>query len=242
MSQVAGLHAVAALLAESPDRVRVLHVQRGRRDTRMSEVISAARASGIRVEFAERQWLDSRVDGRHQGVIADCHDLALADEKALEARLAEIERPLLLLVLDGITDPRNLGACLRSANAAGVDAVLLPRRNSAPLNEAALKAAAGGAEGLLIVEVANLARRLELLKDQGVWVIGADGEGEAAWTDADFKVNCAIVMGSEGEGMRALTRKLCDQVVRIPMVGTVPSLNVSVAAGILLFEAVRQRS
>jgi len=216
-------------------------VQRGRRDRRTSEVVSAARASGIRVEFAERQWLDGRVDGKHQGVVADCHDLALADEKDLEARWAELEEPLLLLVLDGITDPRNLGACLRSANAAGVDAVLLPRRRSAPLNEAALKAAAGGAEGLFIVEVSNLARRLEWLKERGVWVIGADGDGEAPWTATDFKANCAIVMGSEGEGMRALTRKLCDQVVRIPMQGTVASLNVSVAAGILLFEAVRQR-
>lgn len=241
MSQVVGINPVTGLLAESPERVRVLYVQRGRRDQRMSEVVSAARASGIRVEFAERQWLDNRVDGRHQGVIADCHDLALADEKLLEARWADLEPPLLVLVLDGITDPRNLGACLRSANAAGVDAVLLPRRNSAPLNEAALKAAAGGAEGLFLVEVTNLARRIEWLKEQGVWVFGADGEGESVWTDVDFKGNSAIVVGSEGEGMRALTRKLCDRVVRIPMQGTVPSLNVSVAAGILLFEAVRQR-
>lgn len=241
MSQVVGLNSVAVLLAESPDRVRVLYVQRGRRDQRMSEVVSAARAQGIRVEFAERAWLDGRVDGRHQGVIADCHDLALADERELETRWAELEPPVLILVLDGITDPRNLGACLRSANAAGVDAVLLPRRNSAPLNEAALKAAAGGAEGLLIVEVTNLARRLEWLKEQGVWVFGADGEGELRWTDADLRGNCAIVMGSEGEGMRALTRRLCDHVVRIPMQGAVSSLNVSVAAGILLFEAVRQR-
>jgi 23S rRNA (guanosine2251-2'-O)-methyltransferase len=242
LSQVVGLHAVAAILVEAPERVRVLYVQRGRRDTRMSEVISDARASGVRVEFADRQWLDGRVDGRHQGVIADCHDLALADEKTLEARWPELPRPCLILVLDGITDPRNLGACLRSANAAGVHAVLLPRRRSAPLNEAALKAAAGGATGLLIVEVVNLARRLEWLKEQGVWVIGADGEGEVCWTAADFAADCAIVVGSEGDGMRALTRKLCDQTVRIPMQGTVPSLNVSVAAGILLFEAVRQRT
>jgi 23S rRNA (guanosine2251-2'-O)-methyltransferase len=241
MSQVAGLHAVAALLAEAPERVRALYVQRGRRDRRMSEVISAARACGIRVEFAERRWLDGRVEGSHQGVLADCHDLALADERDLESRWSELKAPVLLLVLDGITDPRNLGACLRSANAAGVDAVLVPRRRSAPLNEAALKAAAGGAEGLLIVEVANLARRLEWLKAQGVWIIGAAGEGEPAWTAADFRVDCAIVVGSEGEGMRALTRKLCDEVVRIPMQGSVSSLNVSVATGILLFEAVRQR-
>ncbi|MBX3707196.1 MAG: 23S rRNA (guanosine(2251)-2'-O)-methyltransferase RlmB [Pseudomonadales bacterium] len=241
MSQVAGIHAVAALLADAPERVRALYVQRGRRDQRMSEVISAARAHGIRVEFAERRWLDGRVEGSHQGVLADCHDLALADEHMLEARWPELGRPRLVLVLDGITDPRNLGACLRSANAAGVDAVLLPRRRSAPLNEAALKAAAGGAEGLFLVEVANLARRLEWLKEQGVWVIGADGSAELDWTSADFRQDCAIVVGSEGEGMRALTRKLCDHVVRIPMQGSVASLNVSVATGILLFEVVRQR-
>jgi len=242
MSQVAGLHAVAALLTESPERIRALYVQRGRRDSRMSELISAARASGVRVEFAERRWLDSRVDGSHQGVVADCHDLALADEKMLEARWNDLPSPVLVLVLDGLTDPRNLGACLRSANAAGVNVVLLPRRHSAPLNEAALKTAAGGAEGLFLVEVSNLARRLEWLKDKGVWVIGADGDADHTWTQADFKSDCAIVVGSEGEGMRSLTRKLCDQVVKIPMLGSVSSLNVSVAAGILLFEVVRQRA
>jgi 23S rRNA (guanosine2251-2'-O)-methyltransferase len=242
VSHVAGLHPVAALLEAAPERVRVLYVQRGRRDRRMSDVVSAARARGIRVEFADRRWLDARVDGSHQGVIADCHDLAPADEKALEGRWEGLSRPLLLLVIDGVTDPRNLGACLRSAHAAGVSAVLLPRRRSAPLNEAALKAAAGGAEGLLLVEVANLARRLEWLRDQGVWVVGTAGDGDRLWTQADLRGDCAIVVGGEADGMRALTRKLCDQVARIPVQGAVGSLNVSVAAGILLFEAVRQRT
>jgi 23S rRNA (guanosine2251-2'-O)-methyltransferase len=152
-----------------------------------------------------------------------------------------MRKPVLFLVLDGISDPRNLGACLRSANAAGVDAVLLPRRRSAPVNAAALKTAAGGAEGLLLVEVANLARRLEWLKAQGIWVVGAAADAEEDWTRADLRGNCAIVLGGEGEGMRALTRKSCDQLVRLPMRGSVQSLNVSVAGGILLFEAVRQR-
>ncbi len=241
MSQVYGVHAVAALLERDPERVRVLHVQRGRRDRRMAELVAAARERGIRVELAERAWLDRRAQGRHQGVLADCQALAPADEKTLERLWPDLPEPRLVLVLDGVTDPRNLGACLRSANAAGVQAVLLPRRRSAPLNEAALKTAAGGAEGLLLVEVANLARRLEWLKERGVWVIGADGDAETPWSEADFGASCAIVLGSEGEGMRALTRKLCDQTVRIPMSGTVASLNVSVAAGILLFEAVRQR-
>jgi 23S rRNA (guanosine2251-2'-O)-methyltransferase len=241
VSQVYGLHAVAALVAGDPGRVRLIHVQRGRRDARMGELIDAARTAGIRVEPAERAWLDRRCEGSHQGVLADCHDLAPATEQDLEARWPSLGAPRLLLVLDGITDPRNLGACLRSANAAGVQAVLLPRRRSAPLSDVALKTAAGGAEGLLLVEVANLARRLEWLKQQGVWVIGATGEADRDWCDADLAADCAIVVGSEGEGMRALTARLCDQQVRIPMLGTVSSLNVSVAAGILLFEAVRQR-
>jgi len=241
MSYVFGLHAVAALLESSPARVRALYVQRGRRDQRMGTLVEAARAQGVRVETADKRWLDRRAEGSHQGVLADCHDLALSDEKDLEARWPTMRQPVLLLVLDGVADPRNLGACLRSANAAGVDAVLLPRRRSAPLNAAALKTAAGGAEDLLLVEVANLARRLEWLKDQGVWVVGTAADAADNWIQADVAGNCAIVLGGEGDGMRALTRKTCDQLVRLPMRGSVQSLNVSVAAGILLFEAVRQR-
>lgn len=242
MSQVYGLHAVAALLENDPGRVRVVHVQRGRRDRRVGALLDAARARGIRVEMADRAWLDRRCPGSHQGVVADCHELAPLPEKAFEVRFDVLASPRLLLVLDGVTDPRNLGACLRSANAAGVQAVLLPQRRSAPLSEVALKTAAGGAEGLLLVEVVNLARRLEWLKARGVWVIGADGEADARWNEVDLTGDCAIVVGGEGEGMRSLTARLCDQRVRIPMLGSVSSLNVSVAAGILLFEAVRQRT
>lgn len=241
MSQVYGLHAVAALLAQDPARVRVLYVQRGRRDKRMGEIVETARNRGVRVEAAERAWLDRRCGSAHQGVAADCHELAPISDRELEARWPELPAPHLLLVLDGITDPRNLGACLRSANAAGVQAVLLPRRRSAPLNDVALKTAAGGAEDLLVVEVANLARRLEWLKAQGVWIVGTDDAAPLSWSDADLTVSCAIVMGSEGEGMRALTARLCDTRVAIPMLGSVSSLNVSVAVGVLLFEAVRQR-
>ncbi|MEZ5560164.1 MAG: 23S rRNA (guanosine(2251)-2'-O)-methyltransferase RlmB [Pseudomonadales bacterium] len=242
MSTVCGIHPVAALLDTAPERVRVLLVQRGNRNARLQALVQQARDAGIRVEFVERNRLDRRAEGTHQGVLADCHEQALADEAELEARWSELAQPRLLLVLDGVTDPRNLGACLRSANAAGVAAVLLPRRRSAPLNEVALKTAAGGAEGLLIVEVANLARRLEWLKDRGVWVVGAAGAALEPWTAADLGADCALVLGSEGEGLRALTARTCDQLVRIPMRGSVSSLNVSVAAGILLFEAVRQRA
>lgn len=241
MSQVFGIHAVAALLDEDPERVRSVHVQRGRRDARMAALVDQARSRGIRVETVERAWLDRRCDGSHQGVLAICHVLAPLTEKAFEARFDTLDPPYLMLVLDGVTDPRNLGACLRSASAAGVQAVLLPRRRSAPLSDVALKTAAGGAEGLLIVEVANLVRRLEWLKARGVWVVGAAGDAELPWHGADLASSCAIVLGSEGGGMRDLTRRCCDVLVSIPMHGRVSSLNVSVAAGVLLFEAVRQR-
>jgi 23S rRNA (guanosine2251-2'-O)-methyltransferase len=241
VSQVYGLHAVAAVVAGDPGRVRVIYVQRGRQDQRIAELLAAAREAGIRVEAADRTWLDRRAEGSHQGVLAECQALAPIDERAFEARWPELRRPRLLLVLDGITDPRNLGACLRSANAAGVQAVLLPRRRSAPLSDVALKTAAGGAEGLLLVAVSNLARRLDWLKGQGVWVIGADGAAPRAYDTVDFTRDCAIVLGGEARGMRALTARLCDELVSIPMRGTVASLNVSVAAGILLFEAMRQR-
>ena len=145
-------------------------------------------------------------------------------------------------MLDGITDPRNLGAILRSANAASVDAVILPKRRTAPLNEAALKTAQGGVEGLCIVHVTNLARTLRWLKERGVWVVGAADTADVDWHHVDADVPLAVVLGSEDKGLRRLTRELCDQLVRIPMGGSVSSLNVSVAAGVLLFEVVRQRS
>lgn len=241
VSQIHGIHAVRAILVNDAQRVRVLFVQRGRRDRRIGTIMDDARKVGVRIEVVDKQWLDRRTEGSHQGVAVDCHELALVDERTFEMKLAKMEHSPLLLVLDGVTDPRNLGACLRSAEAAAVDAVLLPKRHSAPLNAAALKTAAGAAESLLLVEVSNLARRLAWLQDQGIWIIGAAGEGEQLWTEADLTVGCALVVGSEDKGLRALTRKSCDQLVHIPMLGDVSSLNVSVATGILLFEAVRQR-
>ena len=165
----------------------------------------------------------------------------MADEQALKDQWPALGETPLLLVLDGITDPRNLGACLRTANAVGVDAVIWPKRNSAPLSPVAMKTAQGGAEGLFIVQVTNLARCLSWLRDQGVWILGADAEGEALWQSVDARPATALVMGSEGDGLRRLTRTLCDQLVSIPMVGSVESLNVSVATGVLLFEVLRQR-
>jgi 23S rRNA (guanosine2251-2'-O)-methyltransferase len=240
MSDVIGIHAVRAVLENEPERVRVLYVQRGK-DRRKQDLVDRAKDAGIRVEFVDGRWLGSRVQGTHQGAVADCHEMALADEKALEAAWPELPTPRLLLCLDGVQDPRNLGAILRSAKAAGIQAVLLPKRRSAPLSAVALKTAAGAAEGLFIVEVSNLARRLDWLKTQGTWIVGAVGDADQSLYEADLKGDTVLVMGGEEKGLRRLTRDGCDQLVRIPMAGGVESLNVSVAAGILLFEAVRQR-
>ena len=241
MTDVYGIHAVAAVLEETPRRVRAVHVQRGRKDPRVEELVQKAKAERIRVAFVDKRWLDRMTSGSHQGIAADCHELSLAVERDLVSAWDELPTPRLFLVLDGISDPRNLGACLRSAKAAGVQAVLLPKRRSAPLNAAALKTAAGAAEGLFIVEVSNIARRLDWLQQQGVWLIGAAGEGTQSWTDVDMTEDIAVVVGGEEKGLRLLTRKHCDQLIHIPMAGGVESLNVSVATGIILFEAVRQR-
>ena len=184
--------------------------------------------------------------GRHQGVIARLqqgasHEAAgQTSESDMMAMVVEAERPL-LLILDGVTDPHNLGACLRSADAAGVTAVVFPKDKSADVNDVARKVASGAAETVPWVRVTNLARTIEHLKQAGVWIIGASGEVPETLHDQDLTVSCALVLGSEGSGMRRLTRESCDFMVSLPMAGAVSSLNVSVAAGICLFEAVRQR-
>ena len=242
MSDVFGIQAVRAVLNDNPGRARNLYVQRGRRDARTNELITLAKAAGVRFQSREAAWFRQRAgDAAHQGALLECHDLEVADEATLMARWEALGPAPLLLVLDGITDPRNLGACLRSANGAGVAAVILPKRNSAPLSPVALKTAQGGAEDLLIVEVTNLARTLKSLQQRGVWVVGADGDAEVSYSELGASGPTALVVGSEGKGMRRLTRERCDQLVRIPMRGAVSSLNVSVATGILLYEIQRQR-
>jgi 23S rRNA (guanosine2251-2'-O)-methyltransferase len=239
---VYGLHAVEALLAREPGRVRRLLLLEGRDDARIRQIVTAARAQGVPLDPAGRRELDRLAQGgRHQGVVALCSSLVLGSEAELELRWPTFSLPHLLLVLDGVMDPRNLGACLRSAEAAGVQAVLLPKRHSAPVSEVARKAASGAAESLFIVQVTNLARRLEWLKAQGVWLIGAAGDAPVRWSEIDFRKSVTVVVGGEEKGLRALTRASCDELAAIPMHGAVASLNVSVATGILLFEAVRQR-
>ncbi|QFT86060.1 23S rRNA (guanosine-2'-O-)-methyltransferase RlmB [Halomonas sp. THAF12] len=243
LDAVYGVHAVRALLdrGEAP---RELWLQEGEAGGRLAELVDLARARGARVGAHPRDDLDRLAQGAaHQGIVAFCPPLAFEAEAALWHRLqgwSNAEAPL-LLVLDGVTDVHNFGACLRSADAAGAHGVVVPKDKSAPLNATVRKVACGAAESVPVYQVTNLARALGKLKELGVWVTGTAGEAEASLFEADLAGATALVMGAEGKGMRRLTREACDQLVKLPMAGSVSSLNVSVATGIGLFEAVRQR-
>ncbi len=240
---VYGIHAVAAVLRNDPSRVQRVLVQTDRDDARVEALLALVKAAGAAVEMVPRKQLDRMVRGGvHQGVVALATAKEMGSEAELELRWPSLPQPLLMLALDGVLDPRNLGACLRNADAAGVDAVLLPKRRTAPLGDVTRKAASGAVDSLFIVMVTNLVRRLEWLKAQGVWVVGAAGEAPLAWTQADLCRPTVLVLGGEGKGLRELTRKTCDELVSIPMRGQVSSLNVAVATGVLLFEARRQRA
>ncbi|AGA34898.1 23S rRNA (guanosine-2'-O-) -methyltransferase rlmB [Thioalkalivibrio nitratireducens DSM 14787] len=237
---VGGLHAVEALLSHGAERVKRIQVAAGAADARVAAVATRARALGISVERVQRERLERAAGGlRHQGVLAWVKPRDRATEVDLADRVAA--GATLLLALDGVTDPHNLGACLRSADAAGAAAVIVPRDRSAQLTPAAAKAASGAAETVPVVAVANLARTLRQLRDQGFWVVGLAGDTGGTLYDLDLTVPTVLVLGAEGEGLRRLTREHCDHLAAIPMLGTVGSLNVSVATGIALFEAVRQR-
>lgn len=240
---VYGLHAVQAMLERAPRRVRQLKVQRGRLDARMQALLDLAGSEALDVERVMPDELDRLADGGvHQGVVAVVTPSQLWSEEMLGHLLDKDEGVPLLLVLDGVTDPHNLGACLRSADAAGAQAVIIPKDKSATLSPAVRKVACGAAETVPLVAVTNLARTLKQLQQRGLWVVGTAGEADQLLYEVDLKVPTVIVMGAEGTGMRRLTREHCDYLAKLPMAGTVSSLNVSVTAGICLFEAVRQRS
>ncbi|MDI5986718.1 23S rRNA (guanosine(2251)-2'-O)-methyltransferase RlmB [Halomonas sp. M4R5S39] len=243
LEAVFGVHAVRALL-DRGERPRELWVQEGDAGQRLAELVEAARQGGTRIQARPRDELDRLAQGAaHQGVVAFAAPLAAEGEASLWLRLEAWPdaTPPLLLVLDGITDVHNFGACLRSADAAGAHGVIVPKDKAAPLNATVRKVACGAAEGVPVYQVTNLARTLARLKELGVWVTGTAGEAEASLYEADFAGPVALVMGAEGKGMRRLTREACDTLVKLPMAGSVSSLNVSVATGICLFEAVRQR-
>lgn len=238
---VFGLHAVQTLLKREANRIKLLLVQQGRRDQRMEVLLGLAAEQGIKVKQAPRQELDTLVEGVHQGVLAQVELQKPRNENWLENYLDQLQQPPFLLVLDGVTDPHNLGACLRTADAAGVQAVIAPKDKSAPLTATAVKVACGAAQSVAYVQVTNLARTLRNLQERGIWLVGTAGEAEQSLHQAKLTGPLALVMGAEGSGMRRLTRECCDHLVSIPMAGEVSSLNVSVATGVCLFEVVRQR-
>jgi 23S rRNA (guanosine2251-2'-O)-methyltransferase len=236
-----GIHTLSSVLEREPERVLELFVLKGRDDERLHPLINQARKLRISVQFCNRKTLDDFVNGeQHQGIVAKAKPAKPLDENDLDRILAERSAPF-LLVLDGVTDPHNIGACLRTADAAGVDAVIVPKDKSGGLTPTARKVAVGAAESVPFIQVTNLARTLKQLQDAGVWVVGTAGEAEQMLYQAELTGPLALVMGAEGKGMRRLTREHCDALVKLPMAGSVSSLNVSVATGICLFEIVRQR-
>jgi 23S rRNA (guanosine2251-2'-O)-methyltransferase len=238
MERLHGIHAVAEALAVGRTLERIL-IARGRHGERIEEIVRQARARGVPVRFEDRVQLDRLAATReHQGIVA----LAAAKRAlALEDLLATNSRRGLLVLLDGVEDPHNLGAIVRTALAAGAEGVVIPERRAAGLTEAVSRASAGALEHLSVARVKNLPRAMEQLKEAGYWLIGLDERAPKSYTEADFKGPVGIALGSEGEGLHELTRKRCDFLVSIPTAGPVRSLNVSVAAGVVLFEAVRQR-
>ncbi len=237
---IAGINAVAAALEAGQDLAEVL-IDGKAKNPRLAEIGSAAKAAGIALRFVPLDQIERQAAGaRHQGVIARVQSTRIYDERDLEGLIEAAAKPL-LLILDGVQDPHNLGACLRSAAAAGATAVIVPKDRAATLTPTARKVAAGGAERVPLVRVTNLARCMKELQDAGIWIVGLAGEAEASLYSVDLKGPMAIAMGGEGEGLRRLTREHCDYLAKIPMASGMESLNVSVAAGISLFEALRQR-
>jgi len=241
LERVYGLHAVEALLRHHPKRVKQVWLAEGRGDPRVQVLIELAAQARVSVGQCERREMDAWVEGVHQGVVAEVSPSQVWGEAMLEELLDRAEGPPLLLVLDGVTDPHNLGACLRTADAAGALAVIVPKDKAATLNATVRKVACGAAEVVPLVAVTNLARSLEKLQQRGLWVVGTAGEAEQVIYAQDLTGPTVLVMGAEGKGMRRLTREHCDFLVRLPMAGSVSSLNVSVATGVCLFEALRQR-
>jgi len=235
-----GFHAVGVRLKTAPQSIVEIYFETTRRDARMRQFIERAQEAGVRLIEADGMRLAKLAGSHgHQGVAARVE--SLPQVHSLDDLLDQVQGPPLLLVLDGVTDPHNLGACLRVADGAGAHAVIAPKDHAAGINATVAKVASGAAETVPYFMVTNLARTLGELKERSIWIIGTSGDAPRNIYQADLKVPTALVLGAEGPGMRQLTRKTCDELVRIPMQGAVESLNVSVASGVCLFEALRQR-
>ncbi len=240
MAIVYGINAVLEALRAGAGRIERVCIQRDQRKPRVQEIVESSRRAHVPVSFEERAWLDRKSEGeRHQGVLCYVSEIAPLEPEAV---LEQASSPGLVVVLDGIEDPHNLGAIIRSAEVAGADGLFLPIRRSAGLSPTVARASAGAASHLKIARIPNLARLIELLRKSGYWVAGLDAESGRPLWEADFKVPTALVLGNEGSGLHRLVREKCDFLVSIPVRGRVSSHNVSVAAGIALYEVLRQRS
>lgn len=236
-----GIHACLAILKKSPERIQKLQCLKGRDDKRLNDIIQLANSAGIHIEYVSRDALDRQTNENHQGVIAFSQSAGVLGENDLAGLIQSLDHPAFVVILDGVQDPHNLGACIRTAEAAGADCLIIPKDKAVGITPVVQKVACGAAETLPIIQATNLARAMRILKDEGVWLYGAAGEAEQSIYELDLKGAIALVMGAEGAGLRQLTRKECDGLMRIPMAGYVSSLNVSVATGVCCFEAVRQR-
>lgn len=242
LEKIVGLHAVEAALRNDPGRIDCVYCKKGRQDKRLEKIIYLAAQHNIPAESMDEKALSQKAgSNHHQGVMALYRAAAMLDENQLFSQLDALEKPPFLLVLDGITDPHNLGACLRTADASGVNAVIAPRDKAAGLTPSARKVASGAADSVPFYQVTNLARTLDKLKARGIWLFGTGEAAEKTIFDQDLTGPLALVMGAEGKGLRRLTRERCDYLVSLPMLGRVESLNISVAAGVCLYEALRQR-
>lgn len=238
-----GIHTVSALLSHQPERIQLIWLEQNKSNPRIDALIDQARSMGITLQVIQRNKLDQLCGStQHQGIAASCAPASLPNEDELLRQLQQDQDTPLLLILDEVSDPHNFGACLRTAEAAGVSAVIIPQNHCAPLNAIVHKIACGATVRLPVVKSTNLSRFIERIKKLGIWVYGADGHAGQTLYQSNLTHPTAIVMGAEDQGLRRLTRERCDQVYSLPMHGEMESLNVSVATGIFLYEAVRQRS
>ena len=240
MSILHGINAVAEALKAYPERIERICIERGQKNPRIQEIIHAAQQSHVRISFEERAWMDRKTEGeRHQGVLCYAAEMDTLDTEDI---IAQAKTPGLVLVLDGIEDPHNLGAILRSAEASGADGIFLPKHRSANLSATVVKASAGAASHMKVARIPNTAQLIESLKKSGYWVAGLDAAAQQPIWETDLTSPIALVLGNEGSGLHRLVREKCDFLVSLPIYGHVSSFNVSVAAGIALYEVLRQRS
>ena len=243
VSKLFGIHAVQAALDYSPKNIQVAWIDKQRKDKRLQKVSGELADLGIKLQAVDRKQLDKlSARGNHQGIIIEVTMPQVRCEADLKQAILEIETVPFFLVLDHVQDPHNLGACLRSADATKVDGIIITKDQATGITPTVCKVASGAAETVPVYQVINLARTLRWLKSQNIWVIGTAGEAEQTLYQIDMNLPLALVVGAEGEGMRRLTREQCDLLVKLPMLGQVESLNLSVASGVLLYEVVRQRA